>query len=151
MRIKKKNSFLFIIFLEDVFFTTRKFYFLIVIYSLIFPYIRLSHLELSHISNSLKLKTRNLSLSKISGSLSQIGGCSKSVGGFCLKLVRLSLFHLSISQLSGGDFSGYMWWHTLMVGLWLMIFVDLGFHLVKIQVGEEGLRFDQGDFLIERV
>ena len=44
-----------------------------------------------------------------------------------------------------------MQWHTPMLGLWLMIFVDLSFHLVQIWVGEEGLRFDQGDFLIERV
>ena len=65
--------------------------------------------------------------------------------------MRLSLFHLSISQHRGGDFSGDRWWHTSMVGLWLMIFVDLGFHLVQIWVGEEGLRFDQGDFLTERV
>ena len=65
--------------------------------------------------------------------------------------MRLSLFHLSIAHLRGGDFNGDRWWHTLMVGLWLMIFIDLGFHLVQIWVGEEGLRFDQGDFLMERV
>ena len=59
----------------------RKFYFLIVIYLLIFPYLRLSHLKFSRISNSPKLKTRNLSLSlsdkclsKISSSLSKISG-----------------------------------------------------------------------------
>ena len=51
-----------------------KFYFLIVIYLLIFPYLRLSHLELSHISNSLKLKTRNLSLSLLDKCLSKISG-----------------------------------------------------------------------------
>ena len=65
--------------------------------------------------------------------------------------MRLSLFHLFIAHRRGGDFNGDKWWHTLMVGLWLMIFIDLGFHLVQIWVGEEGLRFDQGDFLIERV
>ena len=65
--------------------------------------------------------------------------------------MRLSLFNLSIAHLRGGDFNGDRWWHTLMVGLWLMIFIDLGFHLVQIWVGEEGLRFDQGDFLMERV
>ena len=43
-----------------------------------------------------------------------------------------------------------MQWHTPMLGLWHMIFVDLSFHLVQIWVGEEGLRFDQGDFLTEK-
>ena len=69
------------------------------------------------------------------------------MGGFSLKSVGLSLFHLSISQLSSEDFSGDRSWHILMVGLWLMIFVDLGFHLFQIWVGEEGLRFGQGNFL----
>ena len=71
------------------------------------------------------------------------------VGGFCLKLVGLSLFHLFISQFGGGD----RWWRTLMVGLWVIIFVDLsvGFHLVQIWVSDEGLRFGQGSLLRERV
>ena len=41
----------------------------------------------------------------------------------------------------------------MMVGLWVMIFVDLsgGFHLVQIWVSDEGLRFGQGNLLRERV
>ena len=61
-------------------------------------------------------------------------GAFGSVGGFCLKSVALSLFNLSISQFSGGDFDGDRWQRTPMVGLWVKIFVDLsgGFHLVQI-------------------
>ena len=80
-------------------------------------------------------------------------GVLGSVGGFCLKSMGLSLFDLSISQFSGGDFNGDRWRCTPMVGLWVKIFVDLsgGFHLVQIWFFDEGLRFGQGSSLSERV
>ena len=74
-----------------------------------------------------------LSLRSVGLCLRSVGALG-SVGGFCLKSVGLSLFHLSISQFSSGDFGGDRWQRTPMVGLWVIIFVDLsrGFHLVQI-------------------
>ena len=64
---------------------------------------------------SLSLSQFTVSLKAVGLSLRSVGLCLRSVGalgsvgGFCLKSVGLSLFHLSISQFSGGDFGGGRW------------------------------------------
>ena len=108
----------------------RKFYFLIVIYLLIFPYLRLSHLKFSHISNSPKLKTQNLSLS-----LSQISVSLRSAV-LSLRSAVLSLRSVGLYLRSMGAPNQWVvfvsnWWDFL-------YFISLSLNLVveiSVEIG----------------
>ena len=108
----------------------RKFYFLIVIYLLIFPYLRLSHLKFSRISNSPKLKTQNLSLS-----LSQISVSLRSAV-LSLRSAVLSLRSVGLYLRSMGAPDQWVvfvsnWWDFL-------YFISLSLNLVveiSVEIG----------------